>query len=726
MARPSSRLLVAAALSSVALAAPARAQYQLPEESGFHNATYVGDEPETARLAFYRAEEHKRDGRAKEAGREILKLLRGPTRGLVRQGERLVTTVELASAAFLLGLPSDVREQLWSEESAVEPPPPDELDAASLRAFAARHPLSPRSPPAWLRAGTLELLDGDAAAAAADLERVVHWPLAAATPESELAPLRALAAARLVDAQRRLGEPPIEGPLARWPADSTLLVAGAPRRLGDLLGEARAAPRPAAPGSTLLGDDARASRPAFPSGRPRLAFLQKGSADAMSARDALHRQRFVLPFMLHGAAEEAELRDLPTLAPVVAGDRLVALEREGDGGPGPVALHVRRLADGADCFEPIRSDFDLHVDPREVAVALDRCGLAAHSSKLALTLETRPAASAFGDEGEASTALFGLDLAREGFVEFGITSADLSRDPDLAGFVFAGPPVRVPGRLLVAASRLVGKETECALLAFDDATGRPIGRCLLASASAIPRVADRFLDEEPRRVSPSPVALRDGTAYVCTNLGVIAAVRACDLEVEWLFRYHRIDPPEVGRYDRATRHEGSWIGRAPVALPDRVLATPSDSFYLYSLSRWPSPAGELLLNDPIEKQQYVCWLGADEKECWFLAFEGALSRSYEVVATDHDGARHWDTPSLGRVVSGACALSSRFLFVPTDRCVYRLDLARQGFFDVAIPPPLEIGVPYPAFGTFGDLAVTDRALVSTSDLFTIVFRAEEE
>ncbi len=737
MARRVVRFAVVASLLALAVARGAAAQIQLPEENDFHNTTYVGDEPEAARLVFYRAEEHRKAGRSKEAGREVLKLLRGSTRGRVRFGERLVVPVETSAALFLLSLPESVRAELAAEEAPLQPPPPRDLDLVKLRDFAARHPLSPIAAAAWLDAGTLALLAGDAASAAADLERVVHWPTAFSGTAEPLAAVRALAAARLLQAQSRLGERPIGGPLAHWPPGESAVPHGSRNAtFAELLSAAAGATLPReAGGATLLGDDARAARPAFGNGRPQPLFTLRHFApgDAIQEPEfALHRLRFTLPTELRGPGEDLELKELPFRAPLVLGERFVTIEREAPVDVAPASIHVRSVADGHDLFAPIRSDFDLHLDPSESMVVLDRAALSARGEKLFVTFELREPGQSLSElvrSGEsARSALFGLDLAREGFVEFGVTSDDLAADPELAGYVFAGPPVWQGGRVLVAASRLVGKETECALLAFDARSGAAAGHVLLARASSVPRVGDRFVEEETRRVNPSPAALRDGTAYVCTNLGVIAAVRAADLELEWLFRYHRVDPPDSERYERpALFYLPPWIGRAPVALADRVLATPSDSLYLYSLARWPNARGDLLLNDPIEKQARMCWLGADEKQCWFLKRIGVLGgASYLVEATDHSGSFLWATPPLSGKVTGVPALSSRHLFLPTDHCIYRLDLERDGFADLAIPPPASVGLPFPEFGTFGDLAVSERCLVSTSQLFTLAFHAAPE
>ncbi|MSR46148.1 MAG: hypothetical protein EXS13_03635 [Planctomycetes bacterium] len=694
------------------IAARAPAQMALPEALDFSNSTEVGDEPETARLAFYRAEEHLAAGRAREAGEEVMRLLRGATHGRVRVGERLVVPLETAALFFLLRLPPDVQSELARADAELTGASLPGTEPAALRAFAARHPLLESAERAQLDAGVRELLTGRFGAAAADLERLVHWPMAG--PGTT----RLLAAARLLEAQRRLRAGAPEGPLARWPEGQIAAGDGEARSIADW----RRRTQEAVP-----------ARPDFGDGLPQFERLWKPAPTTLAVRDpeySLHRSRFK-PVPHQDPNDEPELKDLPTRAPVVVGDRLITLEPIDAAEGGPVVLRVRQLATGADCFPPLRSDFDFHLPPDRHDITLDRAALAVDGEALYVALELREpnqSGRELQSRGEsAQTALLKIDLAREGFIEWRVTSAELAADESLRDHVLVGAPAICDGRVLIAASRLRVKETECALLAFDAATGAPAGAVFLARAAAIARDGNRFGEGESRRVNPSPAVVRDGTAYVCTNLGVIAAVRARDLELAWLFRYHRAIAPDNDRYSRPARFDlGPWLGRPPVVLPDRMLATPSDSHYLYALARWPSREGHLLLEEPIEKQKRWCLLHADATRCFFLtsAQDPRLDPVYAVEATDHAGAPLWTEPqrlpvTRGNLIVGTPAATDRWLFLPTDRNLYRVDLA-TGLL-ASLPPPREAGLPYPEFGCFGDLAIAGDRLVSTSTLFTMVF-----
>ena len=729
---PRRRQAVRAALPIVVVAAllraPAASAQLLREGDDFLNTTFVGDEPETARLAFYKAEELLNGKQPKEAGREILKLLHSDTKGLVRYGERLVLPIETAALFLLLRLPEAVRAELAKEdEAAGDATVPAGADgSAALRAFALRHPLTAAGERAQLDAGVRMLLSGDAGGAAADLERLVHWP--SAWPGAA----RLTAAARLLEAEQRSGGF-ADGALTHWPrgAEAKVERAGAPIAIDELLAAARAAP-PAAEDPSFT--------PSFKAGWPL-----PPNQEAIGPERSLQRLRFLIPEEVRDAtgenrdetADEEALRDLPSRAPLLIGDRIVAVEPDG--------LHVRGLADGRDRFAPLRYDFDLHLDPRNAVPVLDRAALSARGDRLWLTLElSSPVARAFEpfvrrDENRdeaanfssASTALFGFDLARECYVDLAVTSADLARDPELAGYVLAGPAVESGGHLLVSASRLVGKETEVALLAFDAQSGAPAGHRLLARAGNIPHYGDRGERADVWRVIPSPAVVRDGIAYVCTNVGLMAAVRADDLGLVWGFRYHRRNPPDSEKYARAAQYpKAVWVGRPPIALTDRVVATPTDSDYCYSFARWPDAAGHLVLNDPIERQHRRALIGANATTLFFVQRKGASGGArWSIEATDHSGTSRWSSVPFpyGERIVGTPVLTERCLFVPTDHVVYPIQLAREGgFCDRPISFPERADLRAPDFAGFGDLSVSGRWLVSTSALYTLVFEGAKE
>jgi hypothetical protein len=228
-------------------------------------------------------------------------------------------------------------------------------------------------------------------------------------------------------------------------------------------------------------------------------------------------------------------------------------------------------------------------------------------------------------------------------------------------------------------------------------------------------VRDRLTNDIFWRVELSPVVVRDGIAFVCTNVGLMAAVRTADLGLVWGFRYHRRDSPESEKFARDCLYlTGGWLGRPPVVLADRVVATPSDSNYAYVFARWPDARGDLVLNEPIQREERMALVGADAQSLYFVQRTGdAGAPRWFIEATDHDGVTRWSSVKLpaGERFAGVPVLTRRHLFVATDHVIYPIVLAREGsFYDRPIGLPERVGQPPPEVAGFGDLAVSGRYL----------------
>jgi hypothetical protein len=682
----------------------AGAQYRTPEWQSFHNSTYVGEDPEEARVALFRAQEHLEAGRSLEAGRALLQALHGELEGLVRYGERLVTPIEVATAMLLSRLPEEVRAQLSKEEeSAAERTlrlGPWTRGAASLQPSARRLPVSALAQRVRLQQAEWHLLAGRFAAAAALLEELVHWPRALPP-----AGTHTLAAARLRQALAHLGEEPQESSLQRWPT-----AAAFEEMLVRPLPETRSLLQPRS-WLTLLGSDSRAVVPTHPAALPEPwhTFPIDFEVHGRLPEQARHRHRFQVE-------DPLDVPDFPAGLALVLSDRhLVTLE--------PGSLRVRDLQSGQDLFAPLRFDFDLHIDPAQLRVIPDRAAAAIHGEMLYLSVEVENLRQL---DRQRFGALYGIDLSRQGLVQFGLRTWLLGEEHPLQGWVFAGPPVVLHDRLLAVGSRLQTKDTTCNLFQFNAASGDLIRQVFLARASAVARYADRFSAEPPSLVRPSPLAARRGCVYICTNLGVVAAVRGYDLGVQWLFRYNRRVPTDSRRYTEEMFFvTGGWPGRAPIVQEDRLILSPSDSKYLYVLARWPNAEGDLVLDDPVHKEHRLAWVGATRYQLIFLK---VTSRGAHVVqATDHSGGYLWETAPLpaDEPVVGLPAQTDRYLYLPTDRRIYRLDLSNGGVDLAVLAPPREAGVPIPRFGTFGDLVATEQLLISQSSRFVHVYRVAD-
>lgn len=686
-----------------------RAQYRTPEWKNFQNATYVGVESEEARVALFRADEHLSAGRTEEAARTLLGLLHGEARGLVRFGDRLVLPLERAVALKLSAMPAEILVALRAEEEGLAERLLGRRERSARESVlqARRHPLSARAEQRIYAAGQEALLAGEFGAAAAYLEELVHFP--SAGPGST----RLLASARLLECLGHLGERPgTEAPMT-WPTGMLRSADGAEfdLELRRQALEARA-PERTASWETLLGHSSRSRLPIPATGPlvPLFSF-ESGVHRTDWPEQAPHRRRFEVlggPF---------PIPPLPAGLPLVSRGRLFYLDDE--------QLFAKDLATGKDLFPALRFDFDLHLSPVHFTVVLDRCSMAIFDDMLYLTVEIE---ARRGPEEARYSVLYGIDLSRQGLVQFRVPTVGRSTDDPLAGLVFSGPPHLESGRLVIPASRLEVKETSCYLLSLDPTEGSLQDSLFLAKAGAVARVSERFSAEESRLVLPAPLAVRRGVAYVCTNLGVVTAVQVAPHELLWSFRYNRLAPTDARRFHRENMFvTGGWPSRAPIALAERLLVSPEDSRYLYSLARWPSSEGDLILHDPVEKESHLAWIGANEDELYFLVRRWRDQAHQSVQATDHHGGIRWETPPLpgDEPVVGVPAMGRRFLYLPTDRRIYRIDLSATGFSDMVTMPPDSVGVPIPRFGALGDLVVTDEYLISQSSRFVHVYRFSE-
>ena len=159
-----------------------------------------------------------------------------------------------------------------------------------------------------------------------------------------------------------------------------------------------------------------------------------------------------------------------------------------------------------------------------------------------------------------------------------IWSARLARlDPGLAGVSLDGAPVWHRGKLFAVGRRRkrFGFE-DCYLLRFDAATGRLDWQRHLASSSVS--------TYGRRRATFAYPTICEATVFVCTNLGVIAAVNARDGLIRWLRVYHR-DRTEEESGGRLARHMSPWQYAPPICWRDALVCRPLDSEYVVVVNR---------------------------------------------------------------------------------------------------------------------------------------------
>lgn len=301
--------------------------------------------------------------------------------------------------------------------------------------------------------------------------------------------------------------------------------------------------------------------------------------------------------------------------------------------------------------------------------------------------------------------------------------------PETKGYVFSNPPVIDRDLVLISGSRLT-ENTECSLFAFDRASGKLRWMRFLTSASEVAAYDIRNRPMKVGRVAPAPVAVEGGVAYVCTNLGVVAAVAVDSGGIEWAFRYNRMSPVDTDEYRTdALYDDGGFESFPPYVLDERLIVTPEDSRFAYVLAREPSLAGDLILNDPVFKRNRTALLAVDaQRET--LIFEARhsfspASDSMYLEATDFDGALvpSWRTMSfdIDEQRAGRCLLLGDELLLPTTRRLARIDLAKDGMVRAQILPAEELAA-RAELRLFGNLTATDTEILAVSPQFVVEIR----
>ncbi|MEM7199883.1 MAG: PQQ-binding-like beta-propeller repeat protein [Planctomycetota bacterium] len=225
----------------------------------------------------------------------------------------------------------------------------------------------------------------------------------------------------------------------------------------------------------------------------------------------------------------------------------------------------------------------------------------------------------------------------------------------LAAPVVAGPRLLVPTL----------HDGVYALQAVDKTTGEPRFRVPLHTGGT-----------ELTRAVTVPVVLQQGTAFVLTNAGVIAAVDSYSGELRWARRYERRHPlhrskPSLVRKPRvrstATFREMTLTGFAPsdlLVVEGRVIAAPADGDALLCLD---GATGEpvWIIERTLEQDTYL--LGHDARHVWLCATDA-------LVCIDHrSGVRRWREHLPTAAWSGrGTLLPGGTVLIPGDRTIHAL------------------------------------------------------
>jgi hypothetical protein len=208
--------------------------------------------------------------------------------------------------------------------------------------------------------------------------------------------------------------------------------------------------------------------------------------------------------------------------------------------------------------------------------------------------------------------LLALDPAAGGEPDW---TARLDADPGSSSA--AGTPLPVGPRVCALVFRNA-LETEVSLACLSAADGRLLFDVPLVAGTAVRRYASRQSVTEftrvDKRAREGPPAERDGLVWACTGYGVVAVVDALTGWLRFTFRYDRLFSQEIDEFDPSFLYDTGGWDEEPVRLwGDRVVVAPGDSRFLYVLAGEPGPAGQLVLDDPIERldRRYVAGLLPD-------------------------------------------------------------------------------------------------------------------
>ena len=266
---------------------------------------------------------------------------------------------------------------------------------------------------------------------------------------------------------------------------------------------------------------------------------------------------------------------------------------------------------------------------RSVGVA--RYTLSAHGDKLfarlGMSATSRPPGRARHGH---SSSLVCLDLASEGRLVWKLPRAADAAEFEKARWAFEGPPV-ADGERVYVGMRRSGVRPELHVACYDATDGRMIWRRFICSAET----PARGQEDECTHIL---LTLVRGRLFCNTNLGAVAALRATDGKIDWLYKYTRA---LSGRLLTPAAH---WYRDLNPCIYHRgmVFVGPTDSPHLFALD---TASGRLLWqtvepppelgNDPIHllgvAQDHLI---ASGKMLWWINIH-----SGKIVARSHDAGR---------------------------------------------------------------------------------------
>jgi outer membrane protein assembly factor BamB len=315
--------------------------------------------------------------------------------------------------------------------------------------------------------------------------------------------------------------------------------------------------------------------------------------------------------------------------------------------------------------------------------------------------------------------LLGLDLRSQGKPLEGFPIR-----PEAANWSFEGTPISDGSLMYVAMRRTDGARSQIYLAAFElqttaaavddeDDDSRPAGRMKwrtrICSSSTLGEQANS--DE----LSHLLLSLRDGTLYLNTNAGVVAAARADDGRIQWLVKY----PRSTFRSGDPDRGEQQFFrDLVPCLLhKDLAIVAPADSDRLFALD---ADNGQLAWSlPPGAASDAVHLLGAGQDTVlasgdwlyWIDASTGRLLCQFPQPGPSGSGQASPSPRGLGRGV-----LAGEHVYFPTRESIFVFH-QRPVRSDFGWQPRLVREIPLVPRGiTGGNLVIADGVLlIATGD-----------
>jgi len=220
--------------------------------------------------------------------------------------------------------------------------------------------------------------------------------------------------------------------------------------------------------------------------------------------------------------------------------------------------------------------------------------------------------------------LIGLDLDREGRMLEGFPI--YLSGAEWKNCEFDGSPLPVGNRLLVCVTERNSVQLRRFIAAFDRYNGKLLWRSLPLVAGSVEGSSDANL------ISQQLLSYSNGTAFLSTGLGVIAAVDVADGQLKWLTRYARSQSDDSA-YPVSQRFR--YRDLTPCIIQrDTVLCAPPDSPEIFALD---AGTGDLLWSTVPEHSadlvHLVCaddesLIAAGDRLAWFDVSSGKMLASF--------------------------------------------------------------------------------------------------